>query len=260
MRTPTSARIPRPASGPATESTAGRFGQGARDIVPFLLGVLPLGLAIGATVAASTVPPLAGWLAGVFVFGGAAQLLTIQLLDAGAAAAVIVVSALLVNSRVLMYGAALAPWFAETSLRTRLLVAAPIIDPLFLLVQPRFQRGDLDQRGRTAYYAGAATVLLVGWMVAQAVGIAVGAALPEAMSLEMAAPLAFTGYLATITRTRPGRAAAGAAVLAATLGAGLPLQSGLSVGIVAGLAAGWVAAHPPTRTLARTRIFSKEQS
>ena len=76
-----------------------------------VIGVLPLGLAIGAAIGTSSIPPLAGWLGGPLIFGGAAQLIAVQLLDAGAAPAVIVISALLVNARIVMYGAAIAPWF-----------------------------------------------------------------------------------------------------------------------------------------------------
>jgi predicted branched-subunit amino acid permease len=209
-----------------------------------VLGVLPLGLAIGATLATSSVPALAGWLAGPAIFGGAAQLLTIQLIDAGSAAVVIVLSAILVNARVLVYGAAIAPWFAEASLRTRLLVAVPLIDPLFLLAQPRFQRGDLDQRSRTAYYTGAALTLLGAWIAVQAAALLVGGVVPQALQLSMAAPLVFAGYLAHLTRTRPAVVAAGTAAVVAVAGSGLPFQSALSVGVLAGLTAGWVAGRP----------------
>ena len=95
---------------------------GARDITPMVIGVLPLGLAIGVAISTSSIPALAGWAAGPLIFGGAAQLMAVQLLDAGAAPAVIIVSALLVNSRIVMYSAAIAPWFRTATLRQRLLV------------------------------------------------------------------------------------------------------------------------------------------
>jgi predicted branched-subunit amino acid permease len=43
------------------------------------------------------------------LFGGAARLLSVQLLDAGANAAVVVLGALVVNARMLLYSASLAP-------------------------------------------------------------------------------------------------------------------------------------------------------
>jgi predicted branched-subunit amino acid permease len=227
-------------------TTVGRRGHvlaGSRDILPLVVGVLPIGLAVGATIGTSeTVPRLAGWAGGPVIVGGAAQLLTIRMLDAGAAPAAILLSALLVNARVLMYGAALAPWFRETSRRRRLLVAFPLIDPTFLVSISRFERGDLDQSARLAYYAGAATTLMVAWTGIQALAIAAGGVLPEAVGLHLAAPLAFAGLLAKSVSGRPALAAAGSAGLVAVAGTGLPFQAGGLLALLVGIAAGvWFA-------------------
>ena len=222
-------------------ATRGRYGlHGARDITPMVIGVLPLGLAIGAAIGTSSIPPLAGWLGGPLIFGGAAQLIAVQLLDAGAAPAVIIVSALLVNARIVMYGAAIAPWFRGASLRQRLLVAAPLIDPLYFTCAARYEQGDLDQRGRLAYYTGAASLLLVAWMAIQAVAITAGGSLPDGVGLHIAAPLVFAGMLAKSTVGRPATVAAAAAALAAAIGTGLPYQSGISLAVAAGVATGWI--------------------
>ena len=47
----------------------------------------------------------------------------------------------------------MAPWFREESLGRRLLLAMPLIDPLYFTVVDRFDRCDLDRRHRQAYYA-----------------------------------------------------------------------------------------------------------
>jgi predicted branched-subunit amino acid permease len=228
-------------------TSVGRRGDllaGSRDIVPLTVGVLPIGLAIGATIGASdSVPTLAGLMGGPVIVGGAAQLLTIRMLDAGAAPVAILVSALLVNARVLMYGAALAPWFREPSVRQRLLVAFPLIDPTFFVSTSRFARGDLDQSGRLAYYAGAATTLMLAWIGIQALGIAAGGALPDAVGLHLAAPLAFAGLLAKSVSGRPALAAAGTAGLVAVVGTGLPFQVGMLLAVLAGITAGGVVAR-----------------
>lgn len=214
---------------------------GARDITPMVIGVLPLGLAIGAATSTSSIPTWAGWAAGPLIFGGAAQLMAVRLLDAGAAPLVIIFSALLVNARVVMYSAAIAPWFRTASLRQRLLVAAPLIDPLYLTCAARYEHGDLDQRGRLAYYAGAAVLLLASWMGIQAVAIAIGESIPEAAGVHVAAPLAFAGMLAKATVGRPAIAAAGSAGLVAVVAAGMPYQSGITLAVVAGIIVGWIA-------------------
>ena len=223
----------------ATEaSRASLAWEGARHMTPMVLGIVPFGLALGATIAASSVDPGAGAASAPLILAGAAQLATVQMLDTGTAPLVIVVSALLINVRILLYGASLAPWFAELPLWRRLLVAAAVIDQTHFVCTPRFQQGDLDQRGRTAYYAGAAGWLIAAWLGAQAVALVLGAHLPDAAHLEMAAPLALVGLLAKSTADRPAVAAAVAATAVAAVGAGLPLHSSVLVAILVGMAAG----------------------
>jgi predicted branched-subunit amino acid permease len=219
-----------------------------------VMGVLPLGLAIGVAISASSIPPLAGWAAGPLIFGGAAQLTAIQLLDSGAAPAVVIVSALIVNSCVVMYSAAIAPWFRTATLRQRLLVAVPLIDPLYLNCATRYEDGGLDQEGRLAYYTGAAALLLGAWMAIQGVAITIGDAIPEGAGLHIAAPLAFAGMLAKATVVRPAIVAASGAGLVAILAAGVPYQGGITLAVLAGTLAGWLAdarALPPASSETR---------
>jgi len=96
-------------STPAGTSLVRRAG---RDALPVVLAYLPFGLALGATLAATHLPPLIAWSSSPLLFGGAAQLLAVQLLDTGASVGVVVLGALVVNARMLLYSAALAPYTA----------------------------------------------------------------------------------------------------------------------------------------------------
>ena len=80
-----------------------------RDVTPIVLAYLPFGLALGATLAATRVSPSIAWSSSPLLFGGAAQLVSVQLLDTGANVIVVVLAALVVNARMLLYSAALAP-------------------------------------------------------------------------------------------------------------------------------------------------------
>ena len=92
----------------ATQARASVVTRASRDTIPVVLAYAPFGLALGATLAAIHIPPLIAWSSSPLVFGGAAQLLAVQLLDTGASVAVVVLGALVVNARMLLYGAALA--------------------------------------------------------------------------------------------------------------------------------------------------------
>lgn len=214
--------------------------DGARAVLPIALGLLPFAFAIGAAIRASGIDPLAGWAGAPLIFAGAAQLTTVQMLGAGAAPLVIVASALAVNARVLMYGAAAAPWFRGVPLRRRLLLALPIIDPLYLPCAARFRRGDLDRAERQAFYAGAAALLGSMWTAGQGVALVAGASLPAALALDVAAPLAFAGLLATAVAGRGAVVAAATGAVVAVVAVGLPFQSAVLVAAVAGVAAGTI--------------------
>lgn len=240
---------PRAVTGTPSTAASGATGgrplplalEGARAVAPMVLSVLPLGLAIGATIEASSVPDAVGVLGGLLIFGGAAQLTAVQMLDQGAATAVVVVSALLVNARVLMYGAAMGRWFRTESLPMRLLLAAPLIDPVYFTAVARFERGGLDRRGRRAFYLGAAGALGASWVGVQIVAVVAGASLPEWTGLHLAAPLAFAGLLARSVPTPDTVVAAVVAGAGAVVLAGLPLHSAVLVASVLAVGAGRLA-------------------
>jgi predicted branched-subunit amino acid permease len=204
-------------------------------MTPMVLGIVPFGLALGAMMASSDLDPWAAFASAPLILAGAAQLTTLQMLEAGGNPVVIVASALLVNLRILLYSASLAPWFGGVRLRLRLLLATSVIDQTHFVAVPRFEQGDLDRRGRIAYYAGASVWLVGAWLGSQTAAMVLGAELPDSARLDMAAPLALIGLVAKSVGTRPAAvgAAIGAGVVA--LGAGLPFHSATLVATLAGI-------------------------
>jgi predicted branched-subunit amino acid permease len=215
--------------------------EGARDIAPLVVAVLPYAVAIGVVIGASSLPTGVGWASGPLILAGTAQLMVIQMLESGAAPLVIIASALLINARMLIYGAGMSSWFGSASRRRRLLLALPLLDQLYLAVVPRFERGDLDERGRQAYYAGAAVLTVVSWSVAELVGVLAGATVPEAAGLEMAAPVTFAGLLARATAKRGMSWVAAVAIVVAVVTAGLPYRTATLIAVAAAVTAGSVA-------------------
>lgn len=212
--------------------------DGARDMTAMVVGVIPFALAIGTSIGASSVSPAQGLASAAGILAGSAQLATIEMLDTGTAPLVIIVSALLINARILLYGAAIAPWFSGQPLRRRLALAIPVIDQMHFTCTARFERGDLDERGRVAYYTGAAVWLCGAWLTAQAVAIAIGAQMPDSLRLDLAAPLALVGLLARSTGDRPAIGAAVAAAVVAVAFVGVPLHGSTLLATLCGIGAG----------------------
>ncbi len=57
------------------------FADGARGVSPLLIGVIPFGLVFGVIAADSVIGAGLAWATSFIIFGGAAQLATIQLFD-----------------------------------------------------------------------------------------------------------------------------------------------------------------------------------
>jgi predicted branched-subunit amino acid permease len=236
---------------PPVSTLRGAAWDGAKDIVPMTLSVVPFALTIGAVLASSSIGTVEALVSGPLILAGAAQLMAVQMLEDGAAPVVIVLSALLINARIVLYSAAMAPWFRQESVGRRLLLAVPLIDQLYFTCAPRFERGDLDRRHRQAYYAGAAALLVAGWVVAQSVAILAGARVPEGVGLQIGAPLALAGLLAKSTANRPAMAAAAAAAFLAVVAVGLPNHSSVLVSAVGGIAVGAAVARSAAKRSAR---------
>ena len=120
-----------------------------RAMVPWLIGTAPFGLVIGVSAAQADIPTLAGWLTGPVIFSGSAQVATIQMLDAGAAAYAVIITALVINLRLLLYSAAIARYWRGTPLWWRLLGGYLLIDPTFVVGTDRYDRADPYDRNPT---------------------------------------------------------------------------------------------------------------
>jgi len=210
---------------------------GARAMLPFLLGVAPFGLAIGVAVADSGLPHVAGWSLGWLVYAGSAQLAAIGLLAGHASLVAVVLAVTVVNLRLSLYSAALAPHWRATPVWWRALAAYLVVDPSFAVGSQAYD-GSRGRRAGHLHFLGGAVLLWVGWQVVIAVGVTAGALLPGWLQLGAVGQL----YMVTIVvaeSRRPGAVPAiVAAVLGAAAGAALPLHLGPALGILTGMLVG----------------------
>ena len=212
------------------------FLDGLRAVAPVLVGVVPFGLVAGAAAVGVGLSGLQAVGLSVVVFAGASQLAAIELLDAGAPVVVIVATALVINLRMLMYSASIAPYLRELSTRWRAGIAYLLTDQAYALSVTRF--GADGTVRRRWYYLGVAAPLWVVWQLCTVAGVVVGARVPESLPLEFAVPLTFLALLLPAVTDRAGAVAAVVGGAGAVLGADLPLNLGLIAGAVAGVAAG----------------------
>ena len=217
--------------------------QAGRDAAPVALAYAPFGLALGATLATPPLPPLIAWSSSPLLFGGAAQLLAVHLLDTGASPVVVILAALVVNARMLLYSAALAPHTAAWPAHRRWFGAYLLTDPVSALALNRFHGPDAGAgRDRWRYYLTVGLTLWTAWLTLTAAGVLLGRVLPTSLprwlSLDLAAPLTFLLLLMPMLTSRPAYAAATTGGLVALAASGLPLGLGLLAGAAAGITAG----------------------
>jgi len=215
------------------------FLAGLRESLALQLAIWPFGLVTGVAMAAGGIPPLEAIAISVFVFAGAAMLVAAQLLAADAPVAVVVLTTLVVNLRLVMYSASLRPYVIGLPLRWRLLISYLLVDNVYALCVARYAERP-GSGGRLAYYLGVAGLVWLGWQLAVAAGTFAGARLPADWKLDFAAPLAFIALSVPLLRDRAMLAAAGCAAVTVVLARGLPLRLGLVLAAVAGIAAGLV--------------------
>lgn len=209
---------------------------GVRDVAPLLVGVAPFGLVAGiAAVDAGLDLPQAVAMS-VVVFAGASQLAALDLLGRDAPLAVVVLTAVVINLRMLMYSASIAPYLVDLPGRSRAGLAYLLTDQAYALSVARF-RADraVDRR---AYYLGVAATLWAVWQVTTVAGVVLGTGVPDAWGLEFAVPLVFLALLVPAMEDRPTSVAGAVGGVVAVAAGGLPMNLGLLVGASAGILGG----------------------
>jgi len=214
------------------------FRAGARDVAPTLPAVLPFGIVAGAAAVDVGFSAIEALGLSVIVFAGASQLAAIALIGAGAPAFVVVLTALVINLRHVMYSASLEPRYRDQSLGWRASIAYLLVDQVYVMAALRFDAdASVDRRW---YFVGLGIPVWATWVVGTAAGVVGGQALPAWLPLDFAVPMVFLALLAPAVENRARAAAALAGGGIAVVGTGLPLNLGLLVGAVGGIVAGVV--------------------
>lgn len=212
------------------------FRAGASAIAPLLPGVVPFAMVTGvATVGAGLSPAQAVGMS-VVIFAGASQLAAVELLGENAPLAVVVVTAVVINLRMAMYSASIAPHFRRLRTRWRAVLAYLLTDYAYALSLTAYEDGAVESR--RWYYLGVAVPLWAVWQVGTVVGAVLGAAVPARWGLGFVVPLMFLALLVPTLEDRPSVAAALAAGGVAVLGTNLPFQLTVLVGGLVGIAVG----------------------
>ncbi len=216
--------------------------HGLRDVAPLLIGIIPFGLVAGAAAVEAGLRPIQAVGLSVVVFAGASQLAVIDLLGQNAALSIAVITGVVINFRILMYSASIAPSFQSFRPRWKAITAYVLTDQAYALSISRYAEEELSKVERRRYYLTVALTLWIVWQICTIAGVLIGARVPDAWGLGFAVPLVFLSLLVPAVTSRPAIAAAAVGGTVATVGTvyNFPLNLGLISGGAAGVVAGVV--------------------
>jgi len=208
--------------------------RGVRAVLPMMPAIIPFALvsAFAAREAGMSLVEAMGL--ATIVFAGASQIAFAQLLGSGAVAPVILLTVLVINLRMVMYSATLAPHLKGEPAWRRALASYILTDQAFALSLNRYTE-DPEQPHRPWFFLGTAIPLWVAWQGITLLGLVAGTQVPPEWGLEFTVPLVFLVLLVPAVRDRPTAEAALVGGTVAVLMASLPYNLGLILGAMSGI-------------------------
>mgnify|MGYP001418776807 CR=1 FL=1 len=166
------------------------FARGMIDVAPHMLSVIPFGIICGAIGVELGFNPYLVYAMSIIIFGGASQIVFLQLLSGGASSLVAVTSVGVINSRHLLYGAVLSEYLEKLSFIKKLLISYFVVDQGFAESNKFFKKNKTEEYLHY-HLIGTGGTLWICWQIATLAGIILGSFVPEELGLKFAIPLTF---------------------------------------------------------------------
>lgn len=168
--------------------------QGALDMLPLLVGLIPFGLACGMLAIEAGFTAWETIAMSLLVFAGAAQFIAIGMVAAGVSDwKVLTLTALIVNLRHILMGASLLPYVRNLSLGRQAVLAFGMVDETYTVTMNRIRTTGYTP----AYQLGTNGAAYAVWVACTAAGTYLGsyAVVLFAWGLDFAMPATFLAML-----------------------------------------------------------------
>jgi len=163
--------------------------KGMVDMLPLSLAVLPWGILFGSLAVQRGFSWLEAQMFSAIIFGGAVQIVTVELIADNASLFTVLFSAFIISSRHFLYGLTLRDRLSPKPLRWRLSLGFLLTDELFALSG---DRRAYRNRFRLYYALGAGGSFYLSWNLWTFIGIVAGASLPDLTELGLDFAIAAT--------------------------------------------------------------------
>ena len=169
------------------------FIEGIIDVSPLMIPVVPFGLIFGILAIDIGFSPVATMAMSLIIFGGASQIVLLQLFSGGASSLVIISSVGAVNSRHLLYGVVVSEHISDLKLVWKIIISYFLIDQAFARSNEYFKKN--NDKNKYFHLIGGGVTCWIIWQSTTFLGIILGATIPEKLGLSFAIPLTFLALL-----------------------------------------------------------------
>ena len=169
------------------------FIEGIIDVSPLMIPVVPFGLIFGILAIDIGFSPVATMAMSLIIFGGASQIVLLQLFSGGASSLVIISSVGAVNSRHLLYGVVVSEHISDLKLVWNIIISYFLIDQAFARSNEYFKKN--NDKNKYFHLIGGGVTCWIIWQSTTFLGIILGATIPEKLGLSFAIPLTFLALL-----------------------------------------------------------------
>jgi len=168
--------------------------KGITDVSPLMIPVVPFGIiygVIGMELGFSAYMTLG---MSIIIFGGASQIVLLQLFSGGASSLVILSSIGAVNARHVLYGAVLSEHLSELKLFWKIILSYVMTDQAFAVSNNYFKKNDKDSN-QHYHLLGSGFTCWTIWQISTILGIVLGSVVPEELGLSFTISLTFLALL-----------------------------------------------------------------
>jgi 4-azaleucine resistance transporter AzlC len=168
--------------------------KGITDVSPLMIPVFPFGIIYGVIGMELGIGPYMTLGLSIIIFGGASQIVLLQLFSGGASSLVILNSVGAVNSRHLLYGAVLSEYLSTLKLTWKIILSYVMVDQAFAVSNTYF-KNNRKNKNKHFHLLGAGFTCWTIWQVSTILGIVLGSVVPEELGLSFTISLTFLALL-----------------------------------------------------------------
>ena len=169
------------------------FFKGVFDVSPLMIPVIPFGIIFGVLSIELGFNAYTTMGMSIIIFGGASQIIFLQLFSAGASSLVIFSSVGAVNSRHLLYGAVLSEHLSDLKLTWKIIISYFLVDQAFAVSNSYLKKS--KDKNKHFHLFGAGVTCWTIWQITTFLGIILGSIVPDKLGLTFAIPLTFLALL-----------------------------------------------------------------